>query len=240
MNRNLKTAATLAAMGAAALLSGCAANNLHIAGNSPLRNTAFVQKEFKGHAFVLGTVTAASSQMQSTADHTLPTKAYLELLRYDLEKAFKNAGLNNGTLPAYRVDVEVDQFYFKSGVGGFHVGHLYATDTITGGTSTIHIPIKLWDGGGYIYGYWHAPVWDYCRRMIPLTAIYTDKAILRLKNGERITSGSLGTTGDVAGQHIDLYNLGKFGIKELTKSEIEKVTGYSAQQLHAFDKSSGA
>ncbi len=235
--------------GSAALLSGCAANSMHLDSQSPLRDRAYVKANFLHRAFVLGSVTLAKNQMVPTDVHPLPSNAYLKLIRRDLVLAFHDAHLDRGQKPADVVDIHVTRLRFISDNttphfwSGFSMSanvltHVTSTLTITNsaGRSLAVARIKPYDSGGAFYGYWHAPRWDYCRRTIPLTAIFTVRAIENLRDGRPLNDGSLGTQGSLVVQHIDDEDLGEYGIKSLSKKEIEDITGYSRQQLHDFDK----
>ncbi|MHB1495301.1 MAG: hypothetical protein ACYCUY_07650 [Acidithiobacillus sp.] len=92
------------------------------------------------------------------------------------------------------------------------------------------------DATGPFFGYWHAPRWYYCRRTIPITAIYVAKIVGRLRSGKPVSSSSFGVNGYNIFQHTDDEDLGEYGINSLSKKEIEDITGYSRQQLHDFDK----
>lgn len=228
-------------VGSVALLSGCALNSVHLNHNSSLRNRSFVKSTFYGHAFKLGTVTVANSQGKPAADHPLPTSAYMELIRFDLQQAFTNAHLGEGVKPAYVVNIQVTRLHFISDNGfGLPSDLTHVTSVISFARHSEGvigaIAIHPYDAGGYFYGYWHAPRWDYCRRTIPLTAIYVAKAIERLRDGKPIHDDDLGTDGATIFQHIDDKDLGEYCIKSLRKKEIEDITGYSRQQLHDFDK----
>ncbi|MEB8475597.1 MULTISPECIES: hypothetical protein [Acidithiobacillus] len=232
---------TLGALAASALLSGCAVTNMDIAKNSSLRNHGFVVSDFRDRAFSLGSVTLADSQLTPAATHPLPGIAYVKLIRYELNKVFANDHLEDGKKPAFVVNVKISQLHFISdnGFGFMHdITHVSTLVQISdqSGTSIASFKIKPYDAGGYFYGYWHAPSWDYCRRTIPLTAIFTANVLNRLREGKALNNGTLGGEGALIFQKVDDRELGRYGIKSLSKKEIEDITGYSRQQLHDFDK----
>jgi len=231
----------LGTLTATALLSGCAMTNMDIAKNSPLRDHKFVVSDFRGGAFSLGSVTLADSQLTPAATHPLPGVAYVKLIRYELNKVFANDHLKDGRKPAFVVNVKISKLHFVSdnGFGGMHdITHVSSLVQISdqSGAPIASFKIKPYDAGGYFYGYWHAPRWDYCRRTIPLTAIFTANVLNRLREGETVTNGSLGSAGALIFQKVDDRELGRYGIKSLSKKEIEDITGYSRQQLQDFDK----
>jgi hypothetical protein len=51
-----------------------------------------------------------------------------------------------------------------------------------------------------------------------------------------VTNGSLGGEGALIFQKVDGRELGRYGIKAVSKNEIEDIAGYSRQQLHDLDK----
>ena len=234
-------------VGSVALLSGCAANSMHLDSHSPLRNSAYVKANFLNRAFTLGSVTVATNQVKPAYDHPLPAGAYLKMIRHELKEVFSSDHLGAGVKPAYIVNVNVSRLHFISDNeahsfwGNFSMNELtHVTSTLTivnaSGLSLASVKIKPYDAGRYFYGYWHAPSWDYCRRTIPLTAIFTANVLNRLREGKTVTNSSLGGEGALIFQKVDDRELGRYSIKSLSKKEIEDITGYSRQQLHDFDK----
>jgi hypothetical protein len=225
-----------------ALLSGCAMNSVHLPQNSRVRNKSNVQATFSHRAFRLRSVTLAQNFGEPGQYHPLPSLAYVKLIRYEFDKVFRTAHLNIGQKPAYVVNVRVDKLDFRSdnGLGSSNeITHVTSILSILDPRSGLVIdPISIhpYDAGGYIYGYWHAQRWDYCRRTIPLTAIFVAKVVDALREGRSIHDDSLGTAGATIFQHTDDEDIGEYGIKSLSKKEIEDITGYGRQQLHDFDK----
>ena len=165
----------------------------------------------------------------------------MKLIRFDLQRAFANGHLGEGVKPAYVVNIKVTRLHFISDNGfGLPSDLTHVTSVISFAQNSEGvigaIAIRPYDAGGAFYGYWHAPRWDYCRRTVPLTAIFAVKAVERLRDGKPIHDDDLGTEGATVFQHIDDEDLGEYGIKSLSKKEIEDITGYSRQQLHDFDK----
>jgi hypothetical protein len=97
------------------LLSGCAANSVTTLLKASTQRDgivpsgAVVQGELRGRAFEVGSV---GFEVRAAADKQgpdIPDAAYLQLFDTQLRKAFAGAGLDNGALPAHRVDVAIEK-----------------------------------------------------------------------------------------------------------------------------------
>ncbi|WP_312283861.1 hypothetical protein [Candidatus Igneacidithiobacillus taiwanensis] len=241
--QNRKFGATLGTITAVAMLSGCAAN-MNIPGSNPLRQTSYVQQNYKGHAFEVGSVTLANPKMDKPAwDHPLPGKYYLKLIRAELLAAFQHYHLGDGTKPAYKVNVAVKDWHFTS--GGFDtwtVGHLYADTSVENpqtGQSTPPFQVKVWDAGGYRWAYWSAPSWDYCRRLPVGLGVFVAKDMKRLQEGKSLD--------DFSNSYDGLWNadMDQFrGVitpgNSLSQQQIEQITGLSKEQLEDYAKKAGS
>jgi hypothetical protein len=68
-----------------------------------------VRSELKGHAFEVGTVVFDVREVGNKRGPDIPDSAYLELFDGQLKKAFGGAQLGTGTMPAYPVNVAIEQ-----------------------------------------------------------------------------------------------------------------------------------
>jgi len=100
-------------------LSGCATNSVTTLlkaskqGDAIMPSTAVVQQELKGRAFEVGVVTFDLRKAGDKEGPDIPDSAYLELLDSQLRKAFRGATLENGVVPAYPVNVAIEQLKLK-------------------------------------------------------------------------------------------------------------------------------
>ncbi|WP_312284082.1 hypothetical protein, partial [Candidatus Igneacidithiobacillus taiwanensis] len=215
---------------------------LNVPGSNPLRTTSYVQQNYKGHAFEVGTVTVANPKLNKpTDDHPLPGKYYLKLIRAELQAAFQHYHLGQGTQPAYKVNVAVKDWYFTSGEG-WTVGHLYANASVENpetGQSTPPYLVKVWDGGGFRYAYWFVPTWDYCQRLPVGLGVFVAQDMKQLQEGKSLGDLSNGFEFVV---HTDIPQFS--GVitpgDHLSKKQIEQITGLSKEQLEAYAKKAGS
>ncbi|WP_312283856.1 hypothetical protein [Candidatus Igneacidithiobacillus taiwanensis] len=239
--QNRKFCATLGIITAVAMLSGCAAN-LNIPGSNPLRQTSYVQQNYKGHAFEVGSVTLANPKMNKPAwDHPLPGKYYLKLIRAELLAAFQHYHLGDGTKPAYKVNVAVKNWHFVSGEG-WTVGHLYADTSVENPqTGQVAPPflVKVWDFGGYRGAYWFAPSWDYCRRLPVGLGVFVAKDMKRLQEGKSLDNYSNGEDTFLSADRPQFRGVITPG-NSLSQEQIEQITGLSKAQLEAYAKKAGS
>jgi hypothetical protein len=101
------------------LLSGCASNSVTTLLKASKQTEAIIpsdsviQDELKARAFEVGTV---AFDLRTAADKQgpeIPDSAYLELFESQLKKAFAGAGLGQGTMPAYPVNVAIERLELK-------------------------------------------------------------------------------------------------------------------------------
>ena len=97
------------------LLSGCASNSVTSLLNASnqtdpiVPSVSVIQSELKGRAFEVGTVAFDVRKAEDKHGPDIPDSAYLELLGSVLRKAFDGASLENGTAPAYPVNVAIER-----------------------------------------------------------------------------------------------------------------------------------
>jgi len=102
-----------------ASLSGCASNSVTTmlkASNQTdaiMPSASVVRNELKGRSFVVGTVRLDVLKAEDKQGPDIPDSAYLELLDAQLKKAFDGAGLGNGAVPAYSVNVAIERLKLK-------------------------------------------------------------------------------------------------------------------------------
>ena len=99
-------------------LTGCATTAQRLVqyaggGDTILPNQTIVQSELKGRSLELGNVYLALDAAKS--HFVLPEDAYVKLIRHQLAKAFKRAGVTQGATPAYTVDVAIERMEFVKG-----------------------------------------------------------------------------------------------------------------------------
>ena len=101
------------------LLSGCATNSvttlLKASNQTDLitPSAAVIQSELRGRAFKAGAVVFDLRKVGDKQGPDIPDSAYLKLLGFQLRKAFDGAGLQNGALPAYPVNVAIERLELK-------------------------------------------------------------------------------------------------------------------------------
>jgi hypothetical protein len=76
-------------------------------------SASVVRNELKGRSFEVGTVRFDVLEAEDKQGPDIPDSAYLELLDAQLKKAFDGAGLGNGILPAYPVNVAIERLKLK-------------------------------------------------------------------------------------------------------------------------------
>lgn len=97
------------------LLSGCASNSvtsLLMASKQTdpiLPSAAMVRRDLEGHAFEVGNVFFDVRQATDKQGPDVPDSTYLELFGSQVRKAFSGAELAKGTLPAYPVNLAIEQ-----------------------------------------------------------------------------------------------------------------------------------
>ena len=102
-----------------ASLSGCASNSVTTmlkASNQTdaiMPSASVVRNELKGRSFEVGTVRLDVLKAEDKQGPDIPDSAYLELLDAQLKKAFDGAGLGNGAVPAYSVNVAIERLKLK-------------------------------------------------------------------------------------------------------------------------------
>ena len=110
------------ALFAAALLvflAGCAANSVTTLMKAskqtdPIMPSAKrVQAELKGRAFEVGSVVLDLQKAGDKQGPDIPDSAYLELFDSQLRKAFAGAALGGGTMPAYPVNVAIEELKLR-------------------------------------------------------------------------------------------------------------------------------
>lgn len=99
-------------------LTGCATTAQQLvqyaSGDGAILPTQTVaQSELKGRSIELGNVYLALDVAKS--HFVLPEDAYVKLMRHQLAKAFKRAGVAQGTTPPYTVDVAIERMDFVKG-----------------------------------------------------------------------------------------------------------------------------
>ena len=126
------------------LLSGCAANSVTTLLKASNQTDAItpmasvVQEQLKGRAFEVGTVAFDLRNAKDKQGPDIPDSAYLELLDAQLKKAFAGAGLGKGAMPAYPVNVAIEQLKLKP-----------ATFLISA-SSIFRVRMEIADAGGEI------------------------------------------------------------------------------------------
>ena len=102
-----------------ALLSGCASNSVTTLlkaskQTDPITPSASViQDELRGRSFEVGSVAFDLHKPEDKQGPNIPDSAYLKLLDSQLEKAFDGARLGKGTVPAYPVNVAIEELKLK-------------------------------------------------------------------------------------------------------------------------------
>ena len=76
-------------------------------------SASVVRDELKGRSFEVGTVRFDVLKAEDKQGPDIPDSAYLELLDAQLKKAFDGAGLGNGAVPAYSVNVAIERLKLK-------------------------------------------------------------------------------------------------------------------------------
>ena len=101
------------------LLPGCATNSVTTllkASNQTdaiTPSAAVIQSELRGRAFKVGAVVFDLRKAGDKQGPDIPDSAYLKLLDFELRKAFDGAGLPNGAMPAYPVNVAIERLVLK-------------------------------------------------------------------------------------------------------------------------------
>ena len=101
------------------LLSGCATNSVTTLlkasrqTDAIMPSAAVVENQLKARAFEVGTVRFDVRKAEDKEEPDIPDSAYLELLHAQLKKAFDGAGLGKGAVPAYPVNVAIEQLKLK-------------------------------------------------------------------------------------------------------------------------------
>jgi hypothetical protein len=118
-------------------LMGCASTAQQLVQSAGGRDTilpsqAIVEGELKGRSLEVGRVYLALDTAKS--HFLLPKDAYVRLMENQLAKAFKHAGLMQGTMPAYTVDVAIERMEFVKGAW------LFAKPSILRARMEIHRP----------------------------------------------------------------------------------------------------
>lgn len=102
------------------LLSGCASNSALTLLKASQRSepiipdSSVIEQELKGRAFYLGRV-CFDLQAPLVAMKGIPEKTFPALVRQQVNKGFQQAWLNEGNLPAYPVDIAIEQIKFTRG-----------------------------------------------------------------------------------------------------------------------------
>jgi len=100
-------------------LSGCASNSVTTLltaskqTDAILPSASVVQDELKARAFEVGTITFDLRTATDKQGPDIPDSAYLELFGAQLKKAFASAGLGQGAMPAYPVNVAIERLELK-------------------------------------------------------------------------------------------------------------------------------
>jgi len=117
---NIKHLEVFLIIAACALLLSCATNSAvslikaSKSINPIIPDEKIVAQELKGRAFRLGNIDYAQDAiLENQAD--IAIEAYPALLREQVQKAFQSAALEQGELPAYLIDITINQLKFTKG-----------------------------------------------------------------------------------------------------------------------------
>lgn len=102
-----------------ASVSGCASNSVttllkaskQVEAITP--SASVVHSDLNGRSFQVGIVRFDVRKAEDKQGPDIPDSAYLELLDAQLKKAFDGAGLGKGAMPAYPVNVAIEQLKLK-------------------------------------------------------------------------------------------------------------------------------
>lgn len=101
------------------LLAGCASNSVTTLLKASKQTDAItpsaslIHEQLKGRAFAVGAIVFDLRKAGDKQGPDIPDSAYLELFDSQLKKAFGGAGLEEGDLPAYPVNVAIEQLKLK-------------------------------------------------------------------------------------------------------------------------------
>ena len=228
------------------LLSGCASNSvttLMKASNQTdaiTPSAAVIQSELKGRAFKVGTVVFDLRKASDKQGPDIPDSAYLKLLGFQLRKAFDGAGLQNGAMPAYPVNVAIERLELKPAtplipqMSVFRVRMEIArpgTEILMRGQFQSYFsgPTFMVIGGGIV-----APIalpakdWEYVAlaKMFPAVAIVITTTTQGLQQGKTLDQIKVYPQDIEAGNIIspDLFlKNSPFGITQISRSVIDSV-----------------
>jgi len=230
----MKRLTTFTALALAALsLTGCATTRLKQAWDAPgppLKATA----PLKGRAFQLHTVRVAPdvTPKGDIEQHCLPDSMYAAMLRYNLTHAFRSAGLTQGAKPAVPVDVTITERSFRTNLGGLRSSDFVANIAFAGQ----RVPVGF-SGTGARGGINEVPDWRLEQRIVPVLAAKITNKLKSVQQGRKFPADGFGTRSVIP--YIDgvAFSSGRpsDGLKHpMPATEIEKITGKTAKELHAI------
>lgn len=218
------TAASLAI--ALPLLGGCAEQP--IIGAPSQQQTA----SLKGRPFVVGQVTVSPrvTPGAGNSQSCLPDNDYADMLRYELNTAFKHAGLERGQGPAIPVNVTVLHENFSTNLGGLTGTRMQVQVSFAGHT------LKNGLGGVSGPGWFNeGPRWARQQRMMPGMASMITHSIKSVQDGRSYSHGYGFYQRDIGGWVSPGHKT--FGmIYPMSQHEMEQATGRTATQLAAVCK----
>lgn len=223
------------------LLSGCATNSaltlIKASQQSEPRipDSSVIQQELKGRAFYLGKV-YFDLQAPLIAMKGIPEKTFPALVRQQVNKGFQQARLVEGNLPAYPVDIAIEQIKFTRGSFLFpNPSILRVRMEISDPANQLLMrgelesrylpatPVVLPGIVGVLPTAFKGQEWAALVKMIPAVAVATTKVTQGLQLGKELGEIDIYPEALAAGGPInpDMFLRNKpFGLTELTADDL--------------------
>ena len=214
-----------------------------------------IAQELEGRAYKLGKVQFDPVIIvENQAD--IPDEAYPILLQGQLQKAFVFAGLTQGELPSYAVDILIDRLKFTSGtfvIANPSILHVTmeikrpdGTTLMRGALESRYLPTLTFmlptmpTGVVTLPTSFEGQEWLAIRKMIPAMAIAITRVTSGLQSGKDLDSIEVYPDDLMAGAVIvpDSFLRGKpYGLSELTAKDID--TAVNLDQDKCIDRGPG-
>lgn len=232
-------------------ISGCATTAERViksaSDNALLPSGEIIQNELKQRAFEIGDIYLDIRTECPKSDHVLPDEAYIKLLRHQVEKAFITAQLQKGMLPAYVINIAIEEMRFTTGrflipkPSIFQVrieiirpdktlvmrGSLKSTEmkTVTGFIGGILSPIAIPHGN--ISSMAHS-------KLIPAMAVLITKVMTGLKEGKPVDAIEILSDDYPSLPAEMILRDNNLGIAPLTRQETEEITGLRLSEYENY------
>jgi WD40 repeat protein len=231
------------------LLSGCATNSALTLIKASQRNepiipsSVLIEQELKKRSFCVGKVYLDPEASLDTPEG-IPQELFCILIWQQVKRGFTNAKLDKGNLPAYPVDIAIEQMKFTRGMFlipdpsilrvRMEVRNLEDDILMKGALGSLYMPttsFMLYGFAGVLPTGFEGQQWTALAKMIPAIAVAITKVTQGLQLGKGLKEIEIYPEALAAGGLInpDMFLRGKpFGLSEL------KAEGVYLGNLHAL------